>query len=445
MKLSLATVLVASVVEGKGLRDANTEKIDLIEDKLLMTEAESYHRRLVKHYNGGGHVGADRNLQNCEDNNQFCESWAADGQCEQNPGYMNIGCAKTCNACEAETAPQTTTQPTASPTSRPTVRLAQQPTEQPDPTSAPSCVDKQGGCEQWASSGECEQNPGYMNSNCARACNTCDAEPASQATTQPSARPTATPTATPTVSPTVLPTISPTTGPTARPSEPLEPGTWVALSPEEQEAASELGYDQESWEADDAVRWWYECLTSDQKAAATLLGFGEEEWNRGGDPPLGLDCDEDPAATWPPTLTPTPAPVFDAPDGKFRLEMYCERDFNWHGERSCDDFCLTYSRCESGGSIRIKRCGDSSKEQWERKDNVLRPDCSGGSRLCVADDELRRCDTKLEFAYEGSNKFEIRRNGKLLTQHHHPRSGEPVDFRNMSITRKNKTNFWKER
>ena len=279
------------------------------------------------------------------------------------------------------------------------------------------CFDRIAQCESWASSGECEQNPGYMNSNCARACNTCDAEPASQATTQPS----------------------------ARPSEPLEPGTWVALSPEEQEAASELGYDQESWEADDAVRWWYECLTSDQKAAATLLGFGEEEWNRGSDPPLGLDCDEDPAATWPPTLTPTPAPVFDAPDGKFRLEMYCERDFNWHGERSCDDFCLTYSRCESGGSIRIKRCGDSSKEQWERKDNVLRPDCSGGSRLCVADDELRRCDTKLEFAYEGSNKFEIRRNGKLLTQHHHPRSGEPVDFRNMSITRKNKTNFWKER
>ena len=46
MKLSLATVLVASVVEGKGLRDANTEKIDLIEDKLLVTEAESDHRRM---------------------------------------------------------------------------------------------------------------------------------------------------------------------------------------------------------------------------------------------------------------------------------------------------------------------------------------------------------------------------------------------------------------
>ena len=60
------------------------------------------------------------------------------------------------------------------------------------------CFDRIAQCESWASSGECEQNPGYMNSNCARACNTCDAEPASQATTEPSARPTATPTATPT-------------------------------------------------------------------------------------------------------------------------------------------------------------------------------------------------------------------------------------------------------
>ena len=122
--------------------------------------------------------------------------------------------------------------------------------------------------------------------------------------------------------------------------------------------------------------------------------------------------------------------------------MYCEKEFNWQDKERCPDYCLTYSRCESGSNIRIKLCGTTSREKWRRDGNVLRPNCSGGSRLCVADDELRRCDTNLTYAYEGPNKFEIRRGDKLLTQHHHPRSGERVGFRNTTITRRNKTNFW---
>jgi len=36
------------------------------------------------------------------------------------------------------------------------------------------CVDKNQYCEDWASKGECQRNPDYMNLDCPKACNTCD-------------------------------------------------------------------------------------------------------------------------------------------------------------------------------------------------------------------------------------------------------------------------------
>eukprot|EP00240_Pyramimonas_obovata_P014899 CAMPEP_0118943362 /NCGR_PEP_ID=MMETSP1169-20130426/38154_1 /TAXON_ID=36882 /ORGANISM="Pyramimonas obovata, Strain CCMP722" /LENGTH=192 /DNA_ID=CAMNT_0006888599 /DNA_START=79 /DNA_END=654 /DNA_ORIENTATION=+ len=37
----------------------------------------------------------------------------------------------------------------------------------------PSCVDKSENCDGWMTSGECTKNPGYMELNCAKSCNTC--------------------------------------------------------------------------------------------------------------------------------------------------------------------------------------------------------------------------------------------------------------------------------
>jgi len=38
----------------------------------------------------------------CTDDSQYCGFWAADGECQKNPGYMLIRCAKSCGACGAE-------------------------------------------------------------------------------------------------------------------------------------------------------------------------------------------------------------------------------------------------------------------------------------------------------------------------------------------------------
>ena len=73
---------------------------------------------------------------------------------------------------------------------------------------------------------------------------------------------------------------------------------------------------------------------------------------------------------------------------------------------------------------------------------MLRPDCDGGDKLCVSGQTLKTCNTKLSFDSGGGNKFEIRKGDKLLTNHHHPKDGEPVDFWDMRKCRQSNTNFW---
>jgi len=38
------------------------------------------------------------------------------------------------------------------------------------PTTTPEAVDKNSNCSQWASNGECKNNPNYMLQNCAKSC-----------------------------------------------------------------------------------------------------------------------------------------------------------------------------------------------------------------------------------------------------------------------------------
>jgi ShK domain-like len=37
---------------------------------------------------------------NCQDNHESCSSWAKVGECEVNPNYMLVNCAKSCGSCE---------------------------------------------------------------------------------------------------------------------------------------------------------------------------------------------------------------------------------------------------------------------------------------------------------------------------------------------------------
>ena len=46
-------------------------------------------------------------------------------------------------------------------------------TATPNADPDPSCEDGNGSCEAWAAAGECERNPAYMVTNCARSCNEC--------------------------------------------------------------------------------------------------------------------------------------------------------------------------------------------------------------------------------------------------------------------------------
>eukprot|EP00441_Pelagodinium_beii_P047771 CAMPEP_0197621884 /NCGR_PEP_ID=MMETSP1338-20131121/2316_1 /TAXON_ID=43686 ORGANISM="Pelagodinium beii, Strain RCC1491" /NCGR_SAMPLE_ID=MMETSP1338 /ASSEMBLY_ACC=CAM_ASM_000754 /LENGTH=258 /DNA_ID=CAMNT_0043191455 /DNA_START=67 /DNA_END=843 /DNA_ORIENTATION=+ len=40
----------------------------------------------------------------CTDENQYCSTWAAEGECHQNPGYMLFSCAKSCGKCGGESS-----------------------------------------------------------------------------------------------------------------------------------------------------------------------------------------------------------------------------------------------------------------------------------------------------------------------------------------------------
>lgn len=39
------------------------------------------------------------NSGTCSNNNKHCDTWAANGECTKNPGYMKTNCAKACQQC----------------------------------------------------------------------------------------------------------------------------------------------------------------------------------------------------------------------------------------------------------------------------------------------------------------------------------------------------------
>ncbi|KAK3265576.1 hypothetical protein CYMTET_25742 [Cymbomonas tetramitiformis] len=44
--------------------------------------------------------------EECDDENKFCVDWAARGECDSNPGYMEQACSKSCSACEKLNGPR---------------------------------------------------------------------------------------------------------------------------------------------------------------------------------------------------------------------------------------------------------------------------------------------------------------------------------------------------
>jgi len=55
----------------------------------------------------------------CADNNQYCSDWAANGECETNPGYMLTNCRASCGVCSGPQPSPATQAPTPAPTQGP--------------------------------------------------------------------------------------------------------------------------------------------------------------------------------------------------------------------------------------------------------------------------------------------------------------------------------------
>ena len=97
----------------------------------------------------------------CEDKNEACQEtgefgncsltkcafWASEGECTNNPNYMNVNCEQSCGLCgDAEGPPE------------------------------PACADENASCPDWAVQGECTRNEAYMSVNCKDSCGYCGCE-----------------------------------------------------------------------------------------------------------------------------------------------------------------------------------------------------------------------------------------------------------------------------
>ena len=71
---------------------------------------------------------------------RYCATWARDGECQANPGWMLKNCPVSCKECKNK------------------------------------CADHEVYCNEWKAEGECKKNPEYMNIYCAKSCGKCKAK-----------------------------------------------------------------------------------------------------------------------------------------------------------------------------------------------------------------------------------------------------------------------------
>jgi len=128
----------------------------------------------------------------CIDEKTACPAWAKAGFCGNNE-QVKILCVKSCDPeCNGGKNPPTQVPHTHLPVTTGDAPVTNQPATNPPvtgpvPTSKPTvrnflgkgvlCLDYNEKCDQWAKEGECESNPGWMRSNCMKACKvtSCDA------------------------------------------------------------------------------------------------------------------------------------------------------------------------------------------------------------------------------------------------------------------------------
>lgn len=77
----------------------------------------------------------------CQDKQPLdaCAGWVASGECDENPGFMLVNCAESCNLCRRV------------------------------------CQDHNASCRSWSQAGECTSNEAFMKKECPASCGVCQA------------------------------------------------------------------------------------------------------------------------------------------------------------------------------------------------------------------------------------------------------------------------------
>ena len=101
---------------------------------------------------------------NCQDIHENCGQWAANGECKDN--YVGSYCSLACGKCDRPKPEKQKAQAS----SKPKIQRKEMETDSKDD---PMCQDMHELCSFWAEKGECNANPNYMHTNCAKSCNKC--------------------------------------------------------------------------------------------------------------------------------------------------------------------------------------------------------------------------------------------------------------------------------
>ena len=104
----------------------------------------------------------------CKDRDENCEAWSKVsfgdddiGACQMNSAFMTQYCPITCNTCAEFYLGW---------------RLSKMVDVEGGLSVIPFCQDNNFNCRQFAEQGECEKNPGYMNTMCQASCGICAEE-----------------------------------------------------------------------------------------------------------------------------------------------------------------------------------------------------------------------------------------------------------------------------
>ncbi|XP_025080317.1 zinc metalloproteinase nas-13-like [Pomacea canaliculata] len=121
--------------------DSNCKEPAYLDKNCKCVRPEDFNSGVVTTPTTGGRGGCSNNW-----NDDQCDGWAEDGECDHNPNWMKENCKKSCGVCGTTT--------------------------KPDEASCKNIHNDQD-CESWARRGECDKNPSWMKPNCKKSCKIC--------------------------------------------------------------------------------------------------------------------------------------------------------------------------------------------------------------------------------------------------------------------------------